>query len=311
MLTIGILGLGAIGTLMAYHCRHQAVYSLNPENQIQHRQLTLLNKDECNLELPAWEKPVSPPAQKEQTKSSDQPLDWLIVTTKAGQTLQALEPWLDSFHQVKRLLLIQNGMGQQEALLELFKERNLTTELWLGISTEGAFRASRESVTYAGKGMTRVGRIYPGSNCDDLSPAEFASIQPFERLELESNIWQPMRDKLAINAVINPLTAHWRCLNGEILSNPEYWPKTQALIEEVEAAFEALGWTLSFNLHEQVMLVAKATASNRSSTLQDVFAGRMTELPHISGYLIKSLSKTGVSMPISESLLAELDNPTA
>ena len=117
-----------------------------------------------------------------------------------------------------------------------------------------------------------------------------------------------MREKLAVNAVINPLTAVLRCHNGELVSNPLYLPQLQALAAEVADLYQQLHWPLSQNLSERVQQVAQATAANRSSTLQDILAARPTELVFICGYLQQQAQSLGLTLPLTARLMRQLSD---
>jgi 2-dehydropantoate 2-reductase len=45
------------------------------------------------------------------------------------------------------------------------------------------------------------------------------------------------------------------------------------------------------------MHVAKVTAGNRSSMLQDILAGRRTEIEHLTGALLRLAQRRGVNVP--------------
>lgn len=286
-LRIGILGMGAIGTLMAWHWRQHTVSVLGrtPDTSCQ-RQLTLLDQTDTTFTLPSWQ---------------GETLDWLVMTTKATQTLDALAPWQHRLKQVKRLLLLQNGMGQQQEVEHWLQQHQLTCDIWLGISTEGAFRPASGHVVYAGAGQTVVGPV---------NEADTAGVTLPPQLQHVTDIQQRQRDKLAINAIINPLTGLLRCCNGELVSNPDYQPQLIALAAEVQALYQHLGWYRDSpsvpNLIERSQQVATATARNKSSTLQDILAERPTELPYICGYLLTIAQQQQWPMPITQRLYREL-----
>ena len=289
--TIGILGLGAIGTLMAWHWRDwlpdQRLYALQPEAQHIGRRFRLLDGTTTVIDLPVW--PSRPHSAPE--------LDWLVVTTKATHTLDALQKWSANLSRVKRILLLQNGMGQQQQLEHWLAQQQLSCDIWLGISTEGAFRPEPDHVVYAGAGSTWIG------------PADTQLAPPVSLpsgLQAVNEIHQRQREKLAINAVINPLTGQLRCRNGELVTNPEYLQQLIQLAAEVQSLYDHMGWTLATPLVERAQQVAEATAQNRSSTLQDILAGRPTELAYICGYLLNIADARHIPMPLTEALFQSL-----
>lgn len=293
-LRIGLLGLGAVGTVMAWRWRQCSLFALGRE-PVQARTLTLDTFDgqREQFTLPAWD---------------GSPLDWLVITTKAGDTLPALQPWLPYLTAVKRLLLLQNGMGQHEAVAGWLQHQALPCELWAGVSTEGAYRLrdnSQMRVVHAGAGATQAGPLMSELMPELVSDSR-AELPP--AVTLSADIRQPMREKLAINAIINPLTSLLRCANGELVDNPGYLPRLLALADEIAGLYQALGWPLSTPLRQRAMAVATATGANRSSTLQDILAGRATELPWICGYLLHCAEEIQYPLPLTQAMYEQLQN---
>ncbi len=89
---------------------------------------------------------------------------------------------------------------------------------------------------------------------------------------IHSAIWR----KLAVNCVINPLTALKGCKNGDLR---DYTQEVAAICREVAAVMEREGiHTSAENLLFYVEQVIESTAENISSMLQDVRAQRHTEI---------------------------------
>ena len=282
--SIAILGMGAIGTLLAFHWRQSPPLCISRNGEGCQRQLIDLQQQAHPLQLNNWQQ---------------QPLEWLVVTTKASDTLNALKPLQPRLQRIKRILLLQNGMGQQQQVSEWLAEQPLSSkspELWAGISTEGAYRQDQEKVIYAGAGETFIGCWYSQQQPD----------YPLPGVTQVSDIQQRIRAKLAINAVINPLTAIFRCRNGELVDNPQYRIELEKLAEETQKLFAKLGWPLPFDLKQRAAEVACATGNNQSSTLQDVLNQRPTELAYISGFLWQQARQQRLELPVTEQLLKQL-----
>lgn len=280
---IAILGLGAIGTLMAWHWRSCSPYSISRAGNGEERQITDLQQQQHQLTLPEWQ---------------NQPLQWLVITTKAADTLAALTPVRDKLHLVENILLLQNGMGQQKQIDDWLHSANShQPELWVGTSTEGAYRDSRQHIIYAGNGETLIAPWHA------TAPVTTSALI---KTSIVGDIHQRLFDKLAINAVINPLTGSLRCRNGELVSNSAFLAQLNALADEVSAFFQHQNWPLSFNLRDKAQQVATATANNQSSTLQDVIQRRKTELEFICGFLLEQAKPTNYPLPITERLYKAL-----
>lgn len=287
-LSIGMLGTGAIGTLMAWKWQQQACYAIpraqqtgfSPSNE-KSKHLML---DQQAFQLPLWQ---------------TEPLDWLVVTTKAADTLTALSSLQPKLPLISHILLLQNGVGQQQEVEHWLSEQTQAPSLWVGTSTEAAFRQADAQVTYAGRGETWAGPWSPDTR--SLSH----SIHLPKNVQLDLRIKDRLFKKLAINAVINPLTAVYGCKNGALLT-PSFKPEFEALTNEVEQFFIQMNWPIAQSFAQQVTAVAQATANNTSSTLQDIQQQRPTELPYITGYLLAEASKKGLVLPISQGLMAKL-----
>ena len=273
-MNIGILGLGSLGSLMAYHWRNHALFAL-PRTDISSVNIKVQDQDTLwQTQLPSWQ---------------GEPLEWLVVCTKAADTLAALNKWKHLLTQANNILLLQNGMGQQQETAQWLQQQQINTPLWAAMCTEGAYREN-DTVIYAGRGSTQIGS-WLGS---EYLPPQLPKTQYSE------NIKELLLNKLAINAVINPLTAYWECKNGELVNNPQYKQALIALSEEVAGLYATLSWPLSQPLTELAQQVAIATAANTSSSLQDKLANRPTELPYICGYLLEQAQRIAYDLPLTQ-----------
>lgn len=280
-MNIGILGLGSLGSLMAYHWQDHSLFSLPRTAQSRLKVKVNNQGDLWQAELAGWQ---------------GEPLDWLVVCTKAADTLSALQQWQSFLPQVNNILLLQNGMGQQQQTADWLTQQQLNAPLWVAMCTEGAYR-DNDTVVYAGIGKTLIG-LWPENKVSTNTQAN--NLLP--HTELTQNIKQHLLSKLAINAVINPLTAYYRCKNGELVNTPILKQQLIALSEEVGGLYQALHWPLNKPLPELCQQVALATADNTSSTLQDVLANRPTELPFISGYLLEQAQAIAYDLPLTQKL---------
>ena len=112
------------------------------------------------------------------------------------------------------------------------------------------------------------------------------------------SIQQPLLLKLAINCVINPLTALNQCQNGK-LQAIEFQSQIDLIIKELQQVIPLLEptWThTAETLKESIMRVVIATADNYSSMAQDVKFKRETEIDFINGYIVREGQKLGFEM---------------
>ena len=75
----------------------------------------------------------------------------------------------------------------------------------------------------------------------------------------------------------------------------------------VVAMAQAAGYDqLANDLEDQVFAVIRGTADNRSSMLQDLRAGRRTEIDYLTGYLVRLADELDIPVPMNLELLKEI-----
>ncbi len=227
------------------------------------------------------------------------PIKRLLVCCKSYQTMDALRPLSPYLNANTSLVLVQNGMGVAEQIAAHFPD----VKLYCGTTTAGANRTDRFVIRPAGTGETVIGRYSAAAN-EATALAASLSCDAFS-VTTHDDIAQLLWRKLAINCAINPLTVRYRCRNGELLENADALQDLNAICDEVSAVSQALGRPLP-NLKDTVMHVARQTGANRSSMLQDVEAGRRTEIEAITGYLCQQARRVNVPTPVNNLVLQQI-----
>ena len=280
-----VLGAGAIGGLFA--CRLQLggadVTLLAREDEQPTRELILKSEQEQRFEFP------------QQSLSVDQqPIEHLLVCTKAWAVEQAIETVAPRLSATSVVVLLCNGMGLAEAVTPLIGEAQLV----VGSTTSGCRRSKQGELIVSGEGRTQLGSLDAGLAPTWLSPWR-RGVPDFE---WETDIRSVLLAKVALNAVINPLTALHGVTNGELLQ-PPLQAITENVIEEVQSVLvNADATEIASALPAQVRAVCYSTAANHSSMRVDLEGGTRTEIDAIVGWLLSSLTPHPPATP----LLSEL-----
>ncbi len=227
--------------------------------------------------------------------------DLLLVTTKAGNTLEALKAALPSIAKQTPIVLFQNGLGSQQQVTETWPDRPVLA----ASTTEGANRPAPGLTVHAGRGTTWVGALNPaGDPSVEWVAQQLASsgLMVYPEHDILARLWQ----KLVINAGINAFTAILDCPNGEILTQPFYLQWIAPLCKEISRLLPAAGQPQQApeDLRETIEAVARKTAANTSSMRADVKAGRTTEIDFINGYLARLGHQHGIPAQVNQ-MLAE------
>ena len=291
-----VLGAGSIGCLWAASlCRKKEPVRLLVRNE---RYRKLPNPEHVELSL-SYQKenshyrvPISCAGEL------SEPVARLIVCTKAQDAMTAVKAIARNLTDDCKILLLQNGMGSQQAIAEAFPKLSV----WAGSATDGAYLNQAYDVCHAGKGMTTIGPLTP-----TCAPEDFEPLLKKFRLDVQrvDDIEQVLWKKLAINCCINGLTALFDCHNGELLDNGEREQWLDQLAGEVNTVLSATSKPIK-NLVESVHHICQITADNISSTCHDARKGRGTELAYINHYLIQQAAVHGISVPTHENLMAAL-----
>ena len=294
-----VLGAGALGTALVYLMEREGV------------DCVLLSRDGSNrrVAVPREARSASGPSRVQGedlilptqtlTEQAAASIERLLITTKAGQIEEALKyaaPYLTS---TAIAVTTANGLGFPQS----FSSRAQPLRLERAVTTAGAFRDANGRVHLVAEGTTRIG--VPG---ETVAPVWFAdSLARLPGWTWIESIAKAVDEKFAVNCVINPLSARYRCRNGELLRGGHPGPALTALCRETDAALRTLGlWHRDASLASVAAEVCRQTATNRSSMLQDVLAGRETELPFLTGELLRRGQEKGLQLPINAELYRAL-----
>lgn len=231
--------------------------------------------------------------------------DWFFCTvkqTKLESFLTEVATKQTTLH--TRWLFLQNGLGHLEKAFTSLKGAHI----YAAVTTEGSLRTGLNSIKHTGQGQTLIGKIESESLAQEAHRAE--KTEQIEQdlckmlndagfqWEVSKNIKSEIWEKLLINAVINPLTGIVGCSNGELLQSSDLMKLMRQLYIEAVKVATAEGIILNeAALWKRILLVCKMTAANRSSMLQDLDHGLITEIDAINGVLIERAHKHGFTIP--------------
>lgn len=222
--------------------------------------------------------------------------DFVLLTVKAGDTAAAAASLAGLGRKPVRVSL-QNGLGNEETLAE-------GGHAVVGaVSNNGATLRRDGVVFHAGIGEVQLGAFSEASPADVERLAACLGNAGLP-LRVVPDIARPLWDKAILNAAVNPVTALLGLRTGQILEAPGVWSVVRSLAREGVAVARAEGIAASEDgAGEQIRAVARATAGNRSSMLQDLERGARTEIEAITGHLVRCAGKHGVPVPWNRLML--------
>ncbi len=218
-----------------------------------------------------------------------------IVAVKSHATRAALAPLRGVLPPHALVVSVQNGLDNDLAAREALPGARFVS----GSTTQGAIALGPARVRSIGRGVTTFARDDRAAPTSDDLAAAFAAAGLEARVvdDAAPLLWR----KLVVNAAINPLGALARRTNGEVVRDPDLAPLARALAAEAAAVAAGEGvavgdpWAL-------VEAAGRATAANRNSMLQDLDAGRPTEIDAIAGALLRRAAERGIAVPLTETI---------
>ncbi|KJX99803.1 hypothetical protein TI39_contig351g00005 [Zymoseptoria brevis] len=127
------------------------------------------------------------------------------------------------------------------------------------------------------------------------------------------DLLQLQLEKLAVNSILNPLTALLDARNGAVLGSFHLVRTARMLLAETSLVIRSLPelrhlpnveWRFSAKRLEKLYtMVAAKTGGNVSSMLADVRAGRRTEIEYINGYIVRRGEDLGVKCVVNYSFM--------
>jgi len=221
--------------------------------------------------------------------------DLLLVTLKAWQVSDAVRSLIQYLPETCPILLLHNGIGTLDELSQL------RHPLLLGFTTQAA-RRDGNVIVHVASGTTHIG---PGNpQAAKYSYLADTLHQALPDVAWHNHIGSASWNKLAINCVINPLTALYSCPNGELASHSE---DIFSLCDEISRVMAREGYSIpTENLVLHVNEVIDTTGQNISSMLQDIREQRHTEIDYITGYLLRRARANGIPVPLNTQLYEQV-----
>ena len=255
---------------------------------------------------------------------NSEPIYSLIVSVKAPETAKALQSVAHRLTRHSTILFLQNGIGMvEEVNKKVFPDEETRPNYVVGVISHGVYSRGPFSVVHAGMGTTAIGLLprRPGQlQTDGFTPSAGYLLRTMTRTPVLAAVSFPPTDllqlqleKLAVNAIINPLTVMFNCRNGEILHNASISRVMRLLLAEISLVIRSLpelqnvpNVKMRFapdRLEAQVVSIAARTAGNLSSMQQDAQAGKVTEIDYITGYIVRRGEELGIKCVMNYMLL--------
>jgi len=302
---IVVVGQGAMG-LLWYHHLSQENYSNNTSANInEEMSVSLLASNQDSLNDNEQKAATYKFTAYQQQQVKTYPLtysqkvdiaaaDVIILCLKSFNIATAVKQITKSINPHCLIILAHNGMGTLEDVVNLLPCQQVILAM---LTTHGCLRHAPLAITHTGLGQSDIGLLSGqlSSSVQDQLTRQLNAALP--QISFHQDIVQKQWLKLAINCVINPITAINNIENGEVIK-AKFAGQINALLTEIinVSRAESINLVLK-DLQVIVRKVAQATAKNSSSMRSDILAGRSTEIDYINGYIHRVAKKHNVATP--------------
>jgi 2-dehydropantoate 2-reductase len=229
------------------------------------------------------------------------PCDFGIVATKAMHTDGAAAATGAAFAATGAVASVQNGIGNEETIAR-HVERVIR-----GTTFPAGRLVGPGHVRWEVKGDTTFGPFEP-------SPAPAGAIAALAdactRAGLPttavSDARGPQWRKVIFNAATNPIGALTGLTHGRVCENRELRRLVSGLVDEGKAVAAAQQIELDADPEELIDHAARPEVAydHKASMLQDVEAGRPTEVDYLNGGIVRFGRAHGVPTPLNEAIVA-------
>ncbi|WP_134699378.1 ketopantoate reductase family protein [Ammoniphilus sp. YIM 78166] len=226
------------------------------------------------------------------------PADLVIFAVKNAELPQAMEDIKRHVGPETIILSLLNGISSEEVIYSVYQNDHILFSMSVEID---AVRKNNEIQ------FSTLGRIEFGERNNQLSPDVQAVQDLLERAgihyKISENITHTMWWKFMINVGINQTSAVLKAPYGVFQSLPMAYEWVESAMREVVVLSQKAGVHLTEDdLKKFWPILNNLSPQGKTSMLQDVEAGRKTEVEYFAGKVCELGEKYGVPTPINKEL---------
>ncbi len=217
-----------------------------------------------------------------------------VVATKSAFTEPAIAATAHVFADAA-VCSVQNGIGSEEVLARH------VPRVMRGVTMVSGHLVAPGVITADAPGQTWIGPFEPRpARAGEIAAAAAHARAGCALDDARGAQWT----KLLFNAATNPLAALTGLTHGELCDRPALRALAGALVDEGRAVADALGIVLDADPDAVISRAARENHDHKPSMLQDVLAGRRTEIGALNGGIVAAGEAAGVPTPLHAAIAA-------
>jgi len=228
------------------------------------------------------------------------PADLIIVALKNHHLPEAVHDLHNLVGDHTAIISVMNGLDSEEIIGAVYGMDKVLYAISVGID---AVRQGNR-IDYANPGKVYFGE----ADNTHLSPRVQRIQSAFDRAgiayETPPDMLRMLWWKFMVNVGMNSASAVMRAPYGVFQSSPEARALMEALMDEVIALAQAEGINLTKqDIADWYLVLDSLSPQGKTSMLQDVGAGRKTEIKMFAGKVVELGEKHSIPIPVNQTLL--------
>ena len=230
------------------------------------------------------------------------PVDLVIVLVKSLDTAAAMQAAKRIVGPETLVISLQNGLGQEEVLARIVGRAHVLA----GKTYTGGVMLAPGHVICGTRGKeTIIGEIDGSTSARAVALAKAFNEAGLETI-LSPNILGAMWDKLLVNVATGAVAGITELTYGELYTIPEIETTAIAAVAEAMAVAKAGGIALQTSDPRAPWVKAAAglPPEFKTSMLQSLEKGALTEIDFINGSVVRAGQRVGIATPVNATLVA-------
>lgn len=283
---VAVMGAGAVGCYfgaMLARAGHDATLIARPQH------VEAVNTHGLLLESRSFNGRI--PMQATSEASGVAGADVVLFCVKSADTEfagQSIAPFLKADATV---LCLQNGVDNAERLQATIRQIAVPAVVY--VATE---MAGPGHVKHHGRGELIIG---PSPASADIARQFSDAAIP---TTVSGNVIGDLWAKLITNCAYNAVSAVAQLPYREMLKVEGVTAVIENAIDECLAVAQAAGISIPANVKQAVFALAATMPDQYSSTAQDLARGKLTEIDHLNGYVVRKGAALGIATPTNLAL---------
>ena len=225
-----------------------------------------------------------------------------VKSTDTDAVAQQIAPLLKADALV---LSLQNGVDNAPTLARHVGPRVVPVAVYVATAMPGP-----GEVQHNGRGDLVIGPLDAAAAADTALAARLQAVAAlFDSagvpVRISPDVMGELWRKLMVNCAYNAVSGLTQQPYGHMAALPAIVALQHAVVREVVAVAQAAGQAMDLDTSLAAMAaIAGAMPGQRSSTAQDMARGRLTEIDHLNGHVVRLGVRFGVPTPVNQALHA-------